>query len=51
LDRHVVTKREAAKKIKQEINRRQIYPPLTRNRQEILAPAAPLVQGAPAIDR
>jgi NADH dehydrogenase len=47
-DRHVVTKGEAAKKTKQVINRQRIYPPLTGNRNEILAAAAPVVQQQPA---
>src|SRR5262245_20621212 len=46
-DRHVVTKGAAAKKTKQLINCQRIYPPLTRNRQEILAAAAPVVQEPP----
>jgi NADH:ubiquinone reductase (H+-translocating) len=46
-DRQVVTTGEAAKKTKQMINCQRIYPPLTRNRQEILA-AAPVVQQPPA---
>jgi len=46
-DRHVVTKGAAAKKTKQLINCQRIYPPLTRNRQEILAAAAPVVQKPP----
>ncbi|HYW88738.1 MAG TPA: NAD(P)/FAD-dependent oxidoreductase [Chloroflexota bacterium] len=46
-DRHVVTKGAAAKKTKQLINCQRIYPPLTRNRQEILAAAAPVVQQPP----
>jgi NADH dehydrogenase len=46
-DRHVVTKGETAKKTKQVINGQRIYPPLTRNRSEILAAAAPVVQRAP----
>jgi NADH dehydrogenase len=46
-DRHVVSKGEAAKKTKQVINCQRIYPPLTRNRQEILAAAAPVIQQAP----
>jgi NADH dehydrogenase len=46
-DRHVVATGDAAKWTKQEINRRRIYPPLTRNRDEILAAAAPVVQGRP----
>jgi len=48
-DRHVVTTGEAAKKTKQIINCQRIYPPLTRNRQEILAAAAPMVQRPPEI--
>jgi NADH dehydrogenase len=47
-DRHVVAAGEAAKKTKRMINCQRIYPPLTRNRQEILAAAAPVVQQAPA---
>jgi NADH dehydrogenase len=35
-ERHVVTKGEAAKRIKQLINCQRIYPPLTGSRQEIL---------------
>jgi NADH dehydrogenase len=46
-DRHVVTQGEAAKKTKQLINCQRIYPPLTGNRQEILAAAAPVVQQPP----
>jgi NADH:ubiquinone reductase (H+-translocating) len=46
-DRHVVSKGEAAKKTKQIINRQRIYPPLTRDRAEILAAAAPVVQNPP----
>src|SRR5262245_25580421 len=46
-DRHVVTRGEAAKQTKRIINCQRIYPPLTRNRQEILAAAAPVVQQAP----
>jgi NADH dehydrogenase len=48
-DRQVVTTGAAAKKTKQIINCQRIYPPLTRNRQEILAAAAPMVQQPPAI--
>jgi NADH dehydrogenase len=47
-DRHVVTKGEAAKRTKQIINCQRIYPPLTGNRREILAAAAPVVQQPPA---
>ena len=46
-DRHVVAKGEAAKRTKQIINCRRIYPPLTGNRAEILAAAAPIVQPPP----
>lgn len=46
-DRQVVAKGAAAKKTKQLINCTRIYPPLTRNRQEILAAAAPVVQQPP----
>ena len=48
-DRHVVPTGEAAKKTKQVINCHRIYPPLTRNRREILAAAAPVVQQPPEI--
>jgi NADH:ubiquinone reductase (H+-translocating) len=48
-DRHVVTTGEAAKRTKQIINCQRIYPPLTGNRQEILAAAAPTVQQPPAV--
>jgi NADH dehydrogenase len=48
-DRHVVTTGAAAKKTKQVINRHRIYPPLTRDRREILAAAAPVVQQPPEI--
>lgn len=47
-DRHVVAKGEAAKKTKQMINCQRIYPPLNRNRQDILAAAAAVVQEPPA---
>ena len=43
-DREVVAQRAAAKLTKETINRKRIYPPLSRNRQEILAAAAPVVQ-------
>jgi NADH dehydrogenase len=46
-DRHLVAKGAAAKKTKQLINCQRIYPPLTGNRQEILAAAAPVVQAPP----
>jgi NADH dehydrogenase len=50
-DRHVVAKGETAKKTKQQINGQRIYPPLNRNRGEILAAAAPTIQKPPPIDR
>ncbi len=46
-ERTVVSTGEAAKRTKQMINCQRIYPPLTRNRQEILDAAAPVVQTAP----
>ena len=46
-DRQVVATGDVAKRTKMEINRRRIYPPLNRNRQEILAAAAPIVQPPP----
>lgn len=48
-NRDVVVKGAAAKKTKQLINCQRIYPPLTRNRKEILAAAAPIVQEPPKI--
>src|SRR5215510_5885653 len=48
-DRHVVTKGEVAKRTKQLINWQRIYPPLTGNREEILAAAAPVAQQPPGI--
>lgn len=47
-DRHVVAQGATAKKTKQLINCQRIYPPLTRDRQAILAAAAPEVQTPPA---
>ncbi|QEH35621.1 NADH dehydrogenase-like protein [Aquisphaera giovannonii] len=49
-DRHVVATGEAAKATKRAINGQRIYPPLTRDRREILAAAAPTVQEPPATD-
>jgi NADH dehydrogenase len=46
-DRRVVAQRAIAKRTKEMINRQRIYPPLSRNRQEILAAAAPIVQTPP----
>jgi NADH:ubiquinone reductase (H+-translocating) len=48
-DRHVVATGATAKVTKQTINCQRIYPPLTGIRSEILAAAAPIVQGAPSI--
>jgi NADH dehydrogenase len=47
-DRRVVAQRVVAKRTKETINRQRIYPPLSRDRQEILAAAAPIVQAPPA---
>jgi NADH dehydrogenase len=47
-DRRVVAQKAVAKRTKETINRRRIYPPLTRDRREILAAAAPVVQKPPA---
>lgn len=48
-DRHVFAQGEAAKKTKQTINCRRIYPPLSGNRQKILAAADPVVQRPPEV--
>jgi NADH dehydrogenase len=48
-DRRVVATGDEAKKTKQTINCRRIYPPLTRDRAEILAAAAPRIQRPPAV--
>jgi NADH dehydrogenase len=50
-DRHVVAKGAAAKRTKQIINCKRIYPPRSGNRAEILAAAAPVVQNPPATYR
>jgi NADH dehydrogenase len=47
-DRRVVAQRAVAKHTKETINRQRIYPPLSRDRQEILAAATPVVQTPPA---
>jgi NADH:ubiquinone reductase (H+-translocating) len=47
-DRHVVAQQAVAKRTKETINRQRIYPPLSRDRHEILAAAAPIVQTPPA---
>jgi NADH:ubiquinone reductase (H+-translocating) len=46
-DRAVVARGVAAKATKQTINTQRIYPPLTRSRTELLAAAAPDLQGRP----
>jgi NADH dehydrogenase len=48
-DRRVAAKGEAAKNTKITINHSRIYPPLNRNRAEILAAAAPVVQQPPEV--
>jgi NADH dehydrogenase len=48
-DRHVVLKGADAKRVKQTINCQRIYPPRTGDRRAILAAAAPIVQGRPAM--
>jgi NADH dehydrogenase len=46
-DREVRSTGATAKKTKQTINRMRIYPPLTGNREELLAAAAPVIQAPP----
>ncbi|WP_281880992.1 NAD(P)/FAD-dependent oxidoreductase [Nocardia sputorum] len=46
-DRHVVACGEQAKNTKRAINTRRIYPPLSRDRDALLAAAAPELQAAP----
>ncbi|WP_425615120.1 NAD(P)/FAD-dependent oxidoreductase [Anatilimnocola sp. NA78] len=46
-DRHVVAQGAKAKQTKQVINCQRIYPPLSGNRADILAAAAPVVQRPP----
>jgi NADH dehydrogenase len=48
-DRRVIAQGAEAKRTKQTINRERIYPPLTGNREEILAAAAPIVQRPPGV--
>jgi NADH dehydrogenase len=48
-DRQVFAKGETAKKTKQTINCQRIYPPLNRDRHDILAAAAPEVQRPPNV--
>jgi NADH dehydrogenase len=47
-DRRVVAQQAVAKRTKEMINRQRIYPPLSRDRREIFAAAAPIVQMPPA---
>jgi NADH dehydrogenase len=47
-DRRVVAQQAVAKRTKETINRQRIYPPHSRDQQEILAAAAPVVQAPPA---
>jgi NADH dehydrogenase len=47
LDRQVHTVGAPAKMTKEMINRERIYPPRTRNRADLLAAAAPIIQAAP----
>jgi NADH dehydrogenase len=49
-DRRVVAQGDVAKRTKQLINGQRIYPPLSRDRREIFAAAAPVVQTAPAVN-
>jgi NADH:ubiquinone reductase (H+-translocating) len=50
-DRKVVSSGGAAKATKQLINRQRIYPPRSRDPNEILAAAAPMVQNAPTVSK
>lgn len=50
-DRQVVAQGMAAKKTKQVINCERIYPPLTRDREQILKAAEPIVQTPPSYGR
>ncbi|MSQ21421.1 MAG: NAD(P)/FAD-dependent oxidoreductase [Betaproteobacteria bacterium] len=50
-DRKVLSTGAAAKATKQLINRQRIYPPRSRDPNEILAAAAPVVQNAPAVTK
>ena len=50
-DRRVVSTGAAAKATKRIINGERIYPPLTGDRGELLAEAAPELQSAPAYER
>ncbi len=48
-DRQVIAQGPAAKRTKEIINRQRIYPPLSRNRREILDAAAPVIQAPPPV--
>ena len=48
-DRHVVAQGEQAKATKVTINSQRIYPPLNRNRADLLAAAAPELQSRPSL--
>lgn len=48
-DRQVVATGDVAKQTKHTINSQRIYPPLTGNRKDILAAAAPEIQAPPEI--
>jgi NADH:ubiquinone reductase (H+-translocating) len=48
-DRQVVASGPVAKATKQTINRKRIYPPRSKNREDILAAAAPVIQLPPAV--
>lgn len=50
-DRKVVAQQAIAKRTKETINRQRIYPPLSRDRGELLAAAEPVVQAPPAYGR
>ncbi len=50
-DRQVIASGATAKATKQTINRLRIYPPRSKNRDEILAAAAPVVQAPPEVNR
>jgi NADH dehydrogenase len=50
-DRRVVASGASAKQTKRLINGQRIYPPLSGDRDEILAAAAPVIQARPSVDR
>lgn len=50
-ERRLAVQGSEAKKTKQTINCQRIYPPLTKNRQEILDAAAPIVQTPPPMGK